>query len=145
MSCDKPEVKAVPKVAQAEVRPVVRPETKVEAKPDMKTVPTSASNSQCLQMDYRVAMTRLKTRVDPEIPREARPYIQSSQVTVRVKIHIDENGTVMSADTVAGNPMFNTAVKTAVSQWRFSPAMDANGTRCVDTEIPIVIGPLTTR
>jgi hypothetical protein len=41
--------------------------------------------------------------------------------------------------------MFNNAVKSAVDRWKFSPAMDASGARCVDTEIPMVIGPLTTR
>ena len=101
--------------------------------------------NQCLQIDYRVAMQRLKTRVEPEIPREARPYIQSSSVTVRVKIRVDALGNVISSETPGGNPIFNTAVKTAVDRWKFSPAMDASGARCVDTEIPMVIGPLTSR
>ena len=113
-------------------------------KPEIKTAMVSPTN-QCLQIDYRVAMTRLKTRVEPEIPREARPYIQSSSVTVRVKIRVDAIGNVISSETPGGNPMFNNAVKTAVDRWKFSPAMDSSGARCVDTEIPIVIGPLTTR
>ena len=115
-----------------------------QTKPDIKTAMSSPTN-QCLQIDYRVAMTRLKTRVDPEIPREARPYIQSSSITVRVKIRVDAIGNVISSETPGGNPMFNNAVKTAVDRWKFSPAMDSSGARCVDTEIPVVIGPLTTR
>jgi tetratricopeptide (TPR) repeat protein len=111
---------------------------------DVKTAMVSPTN-QCLQIDYRVAMQRLKNRVEPEIPREARPYIQSSSVTVRVKIRVDALGNVISSETPGGNPIFNTAVKTAVDRWKFSPAMDASGARCVDTEIPMVIGPLTSR
>jgi TonB family protein len=115
-----------------------------ETKSDVKTAMVNPAN-QCLQIDYRVALQRLKTRVEPEIPREARPYIQSNSITVHVKIRVDAIGNVISSETPSGNPMFNTAVKNAVDRWKFSPAMDASGTRCVDTEIPMVIGPLTTR
>jgi len=66
-------------------------------------------------------------------------------MTVRVKIRVDALGNVISSETPGGNPMFNIAVKNAVDRWKFSPAMDASGARCVDTEIPMVIGPLTTR
>jgi len=119
----------------------VRQETKTAS----KTVTMMNPTNQCLQIDYRVAMTRLKTKVEPEIPREARPYIQSSSVTVRVKIRVDAIGNVISSETPGGNPIFNNAVKSAVDRWKFSPAMDTTGARCVDTEIPVVIGPLTTR
>ena len=135
--CNKPEVKTV---ARTEPSPAPR----VESTPDIKAVVAPVKNT-CLVLPAQVAMTRLKVRVDPEIPREARPYIQSSSVTVKVKIRIDEYGYVVSSETPGGNPMFNVAVKTAVDKWKFSPAMDSSGTRCVDTEIPLVIGPLTTR
>ena len=115
-----------------------------ETKSDVKTAMLNPAN-QCLQIDYRVALQRLKTRVEPEIPREARPYIQSNSMTVRVKIRVDALGNVISSETPGGNPMFNIAVKNAIDRWKFSPAMDASGARCVDTEIPMVIGPLTTR
>jgi hypothetical protein len=62
---------------------------------------------------------------------------------VREKISVDAIGNVISSETPGGNPMFNNAVKSAVDRWKFSPAMDASGARCVDTEIPMVIGPLT--
>ena len=136
--CNKPEVKTVARVEPSPA--VVRP----EPKPDVVTVPLPPKTT-CLALNSQVAMTRLKIRVDPEIPREARPYIQSSSVTVKVKIRIDDLGNVVNSETPGGNPMFNAAVKTAVDKWKFSPAMDSSGTRCVDTEIPLVIGPLTTR
>jgi TonB family protein len=143
--CNPPALKAdLPSNRQVTVAPgAAAAETRQETKPEIKTVMVSPTN-QCLQIDYRVAMTRLKTRVEPEIPREARPYIQSSSVTVRVRIRVDALGNVISSETPGGNPMFNNAVKTAVDRWKFSPAMDASGSRCIDTEIPIVIGPLTT-
>jgi len=123
---------------------VVTGATVQETRADVKSPMVNPTN-QCLQIDYRVALTRLKTRVEPEIPREARAYIQSSSVTVRVKIRVDALGNVISSETPGGNPIFNNAVKTAVDHWKFSPAMDTSGARCVDTEIPLVIGPLTTR
>jgi len=120
-------------------------EIKAPPKPDAKVSSMVGRTGPCLQIDYRVAMARLKSKVDPDIPREARPIIQSSQVTVRVKVRIDEEGTISSSEIKAGNPILNNPVRNAVDQWKFSPAMDINGIRCVDTEIPIVIGPLTSR
>jgi TonB family protein len=144
--CNPPALKAdSPTYRQVNVVPgASAADPRQDTKSDVKTAMVSPTN-QCLQIDYRVALTRLKTRVEPEIPREARPYIQSSSITVRVKIRVDAIGNVISSETPGGNPMFNNAVKNAVDRWKFSPAMDASGARCVDTEIPMVIGPLTTR
>jgi TonB family protein len=139
--CNPPEMKAdLPSNRQVNA---VSGASTSEGKTEVKSAMVNLTN-QCLQVDYRVALTRLKTRVEPEIPREARPYIQSSSVTVRIKIRVDALGNVISSETPSGNPIFNNAVKTAVDRWKFSPAMDATGARCVDTEIPLVIGPLTT-
>jgi TonB family protein len=143
--CNPPALKAdLPSNRQVNVAAGASAGPRQETKSEVKTAMVSPTN-QCLQVDYRVAMTRLKTRVEPEIPREARPYIQSSSVMVRVKIRVDAIGNVISSETPGGNPMFNNAVKSAVDRWKFSPAMDSSGARCVDTEIPMVIGPLTTR
>jgi len=144
--CNPPGLRAdLPSNRQVNVGPGASgAETRQDTKSEFKPAMVNPTN-QCLQIDYRVALTRLKTRVEPEIPREARPYIQSSSVTVRVKIRVDALGNVISSETPGGNPMFNNAVKTAIDRWKFSPAMDATGARCVDTEIPLVIGPLTTR
>ena len=144
--CNPPGLRAdLPSNRQVNVGPGASgAETRQDTKSEFKPAMVNPTN-QCLQIDYRVALTRLKTRVEPEIPREARPYIQSSSVTVRVKIRVDALGNVISSETPGGNPMFNNAVKTAIDRWKFSPAMDATGARCVDTEIPMVIGPLTTR
>jgi TonB family protein len=140
--CNPPEIKAdLPSNRQVNA---VSGASSSDGKTDVKSAMVNLTN-QCLQIDYRVALTRLKTRVEPEIPREARPYIQSSSVTVRVKIRVDALGNVISSETPGGNPIFNNAVKSAVDRWKFSPAMDTTGARCVDTEIPMVIGPLTTR
>ena len=37
--------------------------------------------------------------------------------------------------------MMNTAIRTAIQQWKFSPIVDQTGPRGVETEIPIVIKP----
>jgi len=91
-------------------------------------------------MQSQLVLTRLKTRVDPIITNEMRYYLKSSaQVVVRVKARISETGDLTITSMQDGNPIINAAVRTAVAQWKFSPIRDNNGTRCVDTEIPIVI------
>jgi tetratricopeptide (TPR) repeat protein len=92
----------------------------------------------CLQMSTPQALVRLKTRVDPEFPSFVISQI-ATQTTVRVKATISAKGDVTAKDVHGDNPMLNNAVKTAIEQWRFSPALMDGEARCVDTEIPIVI------
>lgn len=92
----------------------------------------------CLQMATPLALARLKTRVDPEFPAYLVNQI-GTQTTVRVKATISEKGDVTAKDVRGDNPLLNNAVKVAVEQWKFSPALLDGGPRCVDTELPIVI------
>jgi hypothetical protein len=101
-------------------------------------LPTAAAG--CFQMDASLALIRLKSRVDPEIPKESRSYMQNSKVTVRVKARIDASGNVAVSAAEGTNIILNNAVRAAVEKWKFSPAMDQAGPRCVDTEIPVVLG-----
>jgi len=91
----------------------------------------------CLQMSTPQALARLKTRVDPELPAFVVSQI-TPQTTVRVKATISEKGDVAAKDVHGDNPMLNNAVKAAIEQWKFSPALTGGEARCVDTEIPIV-------
>jgi tetratricopeptide (TPR) repeat protein len=92
----------------------------------------------CLQMSTPLALARLKTRVDPEFPAFLVSQI-GAQTAVRVKATISEKGDVTAKDVHGDNPMLNNAVKTAIEQWKFSPALLGGEARCVDTEIPFVI------
>ena len=132
---------APPKVAgRVETRPDVPFPNAANRAVETRPQPKPLSNSGCFQMDPQAALTRLKSRVDPQIPREALAFIQNSQVTVRVKVRIDETGNVTADDATGSNPVLNNSVRTAVGQWKFSPARDENGPRCVDTELSISIG-----
>jgi Gram-negative bacterial TonB protein C-terminal/Tetratricopeptide repeat len=119
---------------------------KVAARLDSKTDPVVEANakqdatSKCLQMDPQLALARLKTRVDPEIPAGSRAYLQNSKVTVVVKARIDEAGNVTPTEVSGINTILNNAVRNAVERWKFTPVADRNGPRCVNTEIPVVIG-----
>jgi tetratricopeptide (TPR) repeat protein len=108
---------------------------------DIRGRMTTCTKTGCLVMSSPLAMARLKTRVNPEISPALQNFIRGSQVTVRVKARIDETGNVTVSDAQGTNPSVNTAVRAAVEKWKFSPIIDQNGSRCVDTEIPIVIGP----
>jgi hypothetical protein len=101
---------------------------------------TTCTKNGCLEMSAPLAMARVKTRVNPDISPALQNFIRGSQVTVRVKARIDETGNVTVNETQGTNPSINSAVKTAVEKWKFTPIIDQNGSRCVDTEIPIVIG-----
>jgi tetratricopeptide (TPR) repeat protein len=93
----------------------------------------------CLQMSSAVALVRLRSRVDPEFPAYVVTQLRGAPITVRVKTRINENGVVVSTDPQSGNPIVYPAVRAAVEQWKFSPALVEGHARCVDTEIPLVI------
>jgi tetratricopeptide (TPR) repeat protein len=119
---------------------------KIESKTDLATdrIDTQLNpkplNSACLTMDPQLALARLKTKVDPEIPREARAFIQNSQVPVRVKARIDVSGNVTVLDASGVNIIINNAIRAAVEKWKFSPIVDVSGPRCVETEILVMVG-----
>src|SRR5213593_786424 len=104
-------------------------------KPDTTTVKANNSAT-CFDMLPQLALTRLKTRVDPVFNNEIRLYLRANpQVVVRVRARINENGDVTVTGMPDGNPILNTAVREAIKQWKFAPIRDDTGPRCVDTEI----------
>jgi len=95
----------------------------------------TCNSPKCIEMTNRVAMSRLKTRVAPEIPAS---FITRS-VSVQVQARIDEKGNVTVKEVRGGNAVIQNAVKAAVERWKFTPAIVDEQVRCVETEIPIVI------
>jgi hypothetical protein len=93
----------------------------------------------CIQMGTSLAMARLKTKVNPEFSPGLQDFLRGSQMTIRVKGKIDEGGSFTVTETEGSNPSVNAAVTAALGRWKFSPIIDQSGTRCVDTEIPIVL------
>jgi tetratricopeptide (TPR) repeat protein len=106
---------------------------------DIREHMTTCTKTGCLQMSSVLAMARLKTRVNPELNPALQGFMRGSQVTVRVKTRIDESGNVTVGDAQGANPTVNAAVRAAVERWKFTPIIDQNGSRCVDTEIPIFL------
>jgi hypothetical protein len=100
---------------------------------------TMCTHVGCLQMSSPLALARLKTRVDPQFPTFVISQITTTQMTVRVKATINEKGELAARDVQGENSVVNAAVKSAVEQWKFIPAVMEGAPRCVDTEIPIVI------
>lgn len=120
---------------------------KIESKTDLvgdridsRSETKASSNAGCLAMDPQLALARLKTRVEPEIPREARAYIQNSQVSVRLKARIDQSGNVTVSEVTGINIILNNSIRSAVEKWKFTPIVDMSGPRCVDTEIQVMVG-----
>jgi tetratricopeptide (TPR) repeat protein len=94
----------------------------------------------CMVMATQLMLTRLKTRVDPEIPAAVQNFLRAP-LTVRVHLKIDERGNVVATEAQGGNAALIQSIRTAVERWKFTPVLDGDGPRCVDTEIPIVITP----
>jgi tetratricopeptide (TPR) repeat protein len=117
----------------------MRPEPSVGA--DVVDQMSACTRRDCVPMGSQLALTRLKVKVDPEIPAALQNFLMRSPVTVRVQTRIDEKGDVIVGEVLGGNPALNQTIRTAVERWKFTPALDAAGPRCVDTEIPIVITP----
>jgi outer membrane biosynthesis protein TonB len=127
VSCPEP---AKPVVAKAVEEPAPKPAAANDA--------TSANV--CFEMQSQLALTRLKSRVDPVLPNDIRYYLKNNgQIVVRVKTKISETGEVTVLSMTEGNPILNNAVRNAVTEWKFIPVRDTSGPRCVLTEIPIVI------
>jgi hypothetical protein len=95
--------------------------------------------TECLKMDSALAMLRLKQRVEPTFSSQALAYLQNAQAQVQVKVKIEESGSVTVTDAFGANILVANAVRSAVSLWKFTPAIDESGPRCVQTEIPIVV------
>ena len=102
---------------------------------DLLTQMTTCIKKNCLQMSAQLALARLRTRVNPQIPAGS----AFGSVSVRVKAGIDEKGNVTVEEVLGGNSVIRTAVQKAVEQWKFLPAIVENEPRCVETEIPFLI------
>ena len=102
---------------------------------DLLTQMTTCVQKGCLQMSAQLALVRLRTRVNPQIPTAS----AFGSMSVRVKARIDEQGNVTVEETLGGNPVIRSAVQKAVEQWKFLPAIVDREPRCVETEIPILI------
>ena len=82
------------------------PEPIVEASP----VPAPQG---CLQMTSQLAMTRLKTRINPDIPPNRLPL---GSIDMRVKVRIDEDGNVAVHGVEGSNAYINDAMRIAVEK-----------------------------
>src|SRR5262249_4830405 len=100
---------------------------------------TSCGETGCVPMSATLALSRLKNRVDPQFPAFVISQLKDPPVTVRVKARINEKGDATTSELHGGNPLLYSAVGAAFDQWKFSPLVMQGGSRCVDTEIPIVI------
>ena len=126
---------APPKTEPKTPTPTPTPAATKANQPAPKNVPSRP----CFQMESQLALHRLKQRVEPSFSPQALSYLTNTQVTVNVKVRVEENGNVTVLDATGANTIVTNSVRSAVEQWKFTPAMDEKGARCVDTEIPIVI------
>lgn len=99
----------------------------------------TCAHTRCIQMTPQLALTRLKIRVDPQFSPYIATMVKESQVTVRVKARITQAGDTTVTELNGGNTLLYDGVRTAVGQWKFSPAIVQGEARCVDTEIPFVL------
>jgi tetratricopeptide (TPR) repeat protein len=107
-----------------------------ESKVPETSVSTAAAPG-CIQMASQVAMARLKSRVNPDIQLSRLPI---QPLNLRAKVRIDEYGNVAVQDIQGSNRYINETMKAAIEKWKFIPATIGEQKRCVETELPIVLG-----
>jgi tetratricopeptide (TPR) repeat protein len=100
----------------------------------------SCSAQPCVRVDVEMAMLRVKSSNQPEIPLALQRSLDHAR-TVRVEARIEENGDVAVLTVLGENTAINDVVRSAVEKWKFFPAVFENKTRCVETVFPIVITP----
>jgi protein TonB len=76
---------------------------------------------------------RIRTKVDPEYPADARERGVEGEVLLDVVVGVD--GSVVECNVVSGHPLLNDAALAAVRQWKFEPYV-IDG-RAVETQTKI--------
>jgi hypothetical protein len=89
-----------------------------------------------MRSDPILAMNRLTARVNPVIDPTLQRYVTRG---MRVSVQIDVQGNVTVIGMANVNARLADALKKAVEQWRFYPAIVNNEPRCVETELPITL------
>jgi tetratricopeptide (TPR) repeat protein len=107
-----------------------------QIKPCSTPVPTPVQGEPCQQVSGSSAMLRVKTRVDPDIPRSSLP---PGGVNIFVKMKIDTSGNVTVSEVQGSTSSHNEALKAAVEKWKFSPAIAGGRSYCVETELPFTL------
>jgi hypothetical protein len=109
---------------------------------DLTDQMTGCSAKLCVRMDVELAMLRMKSGNQPQIPPGLQKTLDNARArTVRVESRIEENGDVSVLTVLGENTAINNIVRSAVEKWKFSPTILENETRCVETVFPIVITP----
>ncbi len=79
----------------------------------------------CPQPENASQPTPLSSNAAVPYPEEART--QAVRATIVVKLGIGEDGRVLSAEILRGNPLFDDTVLRVVRGWRFAPARLPSG------------------
>jgi len=108
---------------------------------DLMDQMATCSAQPCVRMDVEMAMVRVKSSNQPDIPQVLQRSLDNRARTVRVEARIEENGDVAVLTVLGENTAINDVVRSAVEKWKFAPAIIKNETRCVETVFPIVIAP----
>src|SRR5262249_34668458 len=113
-----------------------RPQLNREALAEMGQCDVKAAPQGCMRSDPILAINRLTTRVNPMIDPALQRYVTRR---MRVSVQIDVAGNVTVIGTSNVNARLADALKKAVEQWKFYPAIVNNEPRCVETELPITL------
>ncbi len=107
---------------------------------DLMDQMATCSAKLCVRMDVDMAMRRMKSSNQPQIPPALLRSLDNARTrTVRVEARIQENGDVAVLAVLGESMAINDVVRGAVEKWKFAPAIVENEPRCVATVFPIVI------
>jgi hypothetical protein len=99
------------------------------------SIPVNEVVNECIQNPWKIAVLRLKERVDPPVPAEMR----HREMHVRVTLRIDGRGNTSILGLQNGSAVVNKAIYKALREWTFHPAKVDSQPRCVESELTIVM------
>jgi len=99
------------------------------------TPAATGSSGEPVVLSAAGATKRLIQSVQPTYPASARTTATES--TVKVKLVVDENGKVRSAQVVDGNPALTESAVSAVKQWRYRPYLQNGKTVPFQTVVAV--------
>jgi protein TonB len=85
-------------------------------------VPCLSAQDAPKKVSQQVAASAALTKVEPEYPAVAKQLRLEGKVELEALV--DEHGSVIKVDTVAGNPVLVRAATEALKRWKFKPFVE---------------------
>lgn len=108
---------------------------KIDSK--VEIINNNAFSQPGIPLDVRVSLPVLINKVEPAYPENAKESGVSGEVMLRVST--DDKGETVSVSVIEGNPALTESAISAISQWRYEPAILSADGKPVSTSFGVLI------